>query len=130
MRRLLAAANGGVEPDVQFVPHSGPFVRGIHATVRMTLKEPGTADDLAALASAAYAGSAFVRAGTTPPRMAEVVGTNRARLGIAARGRTLVVTSVIDNLVKGAAGGGIQWLNRLMGWPEDRGLAVPGPGWF
>ncbi len=130
MRRLLAAASGGREPDVQFVPHSGPFVRGIHATVRMTLKADHSAEDLAALASRFYADGSFVRVATTPPRLSEVVGTNRARLGVAARGRTLVVTSVIDNLVKGAAGGGIQWLNRLLGWPDDRGLIVPGPGWF
>ena len=130
MRRLLAAACGGREPDVQFVPHSGPFVRGIHATVRMTLKAPRTSEALAAAAAAFYADSPFVRVGTTPPRLTEVVGTNRARIGVAARGRTLVVTSVIDNLVKGAAGGGIQWLNRLLGWPDDRGLSVPGPWWF
>lgn len=130
MRRLLAAACGGVEPEVQFVPHSGPFVRGIHATVRMTLTEPRSAADLATAAAAFYAASPFVQVGTVPVRLAEVVGTNRASLGVAARGRTLVVTSVIDNLVKGAAGGGIQWLNRLLGWPDDRGLRVPGPGWI
>jgi N-acetyl-gamma-glutamyl-phosphate reductase len=130
MRSLLAAANGGREPDVQFVPHSGPFVRGIHATVRMTLREAASAEALARIASDAYAGGTFVRAGTTPPRLTDVVGTNRARLGIATRGRTLVVTSVIDNLVKGAAGGGILWLNRLLGWPDDRGLTLPGVGWF
>jgi N-acetyl-gamma-glutamyl-phosphate reductase len=42
----------------------------------------------------------------------------------------VVLTSVIDNLVKGAAGGGIQWLNRLHDLPDDTGLAVAGLGWY
>lgn len=130
MAMLLGAARGGAEPDVAFVPHSGPFVRGIHATVRMTLKAPATADAMAAVAAAAYADAPLVHVGTTPPRMVEVVGTARCRLGVTARGRTLVVTSVIDNLAKGAAGGGIQWMNRQFGLPDDCGLALGGTGWL
>lgn len=130
MRALLAGAAGGVEPDVEFVPHSGPHVRGIHATVRMTLRAPVPAADLAERIGAFYAGGPFVRVSTDPPSLTEVVGTNRCRLGVAARGRTVVVTSVIDNLVKGAAGGAVQWMNRLMGLPEDAGLRLPGLGWY
>lgn len=130
MKMLLGRARNGAEPDVQFVPHSGPFVRGIHATLRMTLKAPAPADALLARVKEVYSKSAFVSATLEPPKLADVVGTNRCRLGIAARGRTLVVTSVIDNLVKGAAGGGVQWMNRLFGLPEDAGLRLPGLGWF
>jgi N-acetyl-gamma-glutamyl-phosphate reductase len=39
------------------------------------------------------------------------------------------VTSVLDNLNKGAAGGALQWLNRLLGFPEDTGLTAPAAGW-
>jgi len=131
MRGILgAAAPNGQEPDVEFVPHSGPFVRGIHATVRMTMKSGTTAEAAARIAADAYEGSPFVRVGTSPPKLTEVVATNRVRLGIAVRGRTLVVTSVIDNLTKGAAGGGIQWMNRVLGLPESTGLLIPGPGWI
>ena len=130
MRILLGRAIGGREPDVQFVPHSGPFVRGIHATLRLALREPAAAADLVQAAAAFYSGSPFVRVSAEPPRLTEVVGTNRCRLGVAVRGRTLVVTSVIDNLVKGAAGGGIQWMNRLFGLPDDEGLRLPGLGWY
>ena len=42
---------------------------------------------------------------------------------------TIVVTSVLDNLLKGAAGGTIQWLNRLLGLAETEGLSAPAPGW-
>lgn len=130
MAMLLGAARDGVEPDVAFVPHSGPFVRGIHATVRMTLKAPASAAEMAAVAAQAYAGAPLVHVGTTPPRLVEVVGTNRCVLGIATRGRTLVVASVIDNLAKGAAGGGIQWMNRQFGLSDACGLGLGGPGWF
>ncbi len=129
MRLLLAPACGAVEPDVEFVPHSGPFVRGILATVRLQLVEPMPAAALAAAVAEFYRGAPFVRVTTAPPRLSEVVGTNACRLGVAARGRTAVVTSVIDNLVKGAAGGGVQWMNRLLGFDEDAGLRLAGIGW-
>jgi N-acetyl-gamma-glutamyl-phosphate reductase len=137
MRLLIGAACRGCEPDVEFVPHSGPFVRGIHATVRLSLREPVASADLAARVNAIYAeraraagGAPFVVASTTAPKLTEVVGTNRVRLGVMTRGRTLVVTSVIDNLTKGAAGGAVQWMNRLFGLPDTTGLELPGLGWF
>lgn len=130
MRMLLGRAAGGEEPEVEFVPHSGPFVRGIHATLRMSLHAPASAPDLVERVRAFYGASPFVRVGLALPRLTSVVGTNRCAVGIATRGRTLVVTTVIDNLVKGAAGGGLQWLNRLFGLPDDTGLGAPGWGWF
>jgi len=135
MRKLLAVVNGGREPEVEFVPHSGPFVRGIHATVRLRLREeppPGAhfVSELVERVNDLYGEKSFVHATAAPPRLTEVVGTNKCRLGIAQRGKTLVVTSVIDNLTKGAAGGAIQWMNRLFGMNERLGLDLPGLGWF
>ncbi len=130
MRRLLGLVRGGWEPEVQFVPHSGPFVRGIHATLRMTLRQPMNAEELVARANAYFETSPFVRASLELPKLTDVVGTNRCRIGVSARGKTLVVTSVIDNLIKGAAGGGIQWMNRLFELPEDAGLRLGGLGWY
>jgi N-acetyl-gamma-glutamyl-phosphate reductase len=130
MRRLLAPACGGLEPEVAFVPHSGPFVRGIHATLRIPLREPLAASDLARRLAEFYRDAPFVAVSTAPPRLTEVAGTNRCRIGVATRGRTAVLFSAIDNLVKGAAGGGVQWLNRLFGLPDDTGLRLPGLGWY
>ncbi len=129
MRALLAAACGGVEPEVEFVAHSGPFVRGIHATLRLTLVRAMPAAEVAGAINAFYDGAPFVSAAEDMPRLGEVVGTNNCRLGVATRGTTVVVTSVLDNLVKGAAGGGVQWMNRLFGLDEDTGLRFPGLGW-
>ncbi len=72
----------------------------------------------------------FVDVLAAPPRLQDVVGTNRCRLAVAADAETLVVFSAIDNLVKGAAGGGIQWMNRLLGYDETAGLTTPGLGWL
>ena len=124
MRQILAPA------EVEFVPHSGPFVRGIHATVRLTLREPVAAEAAVDVVNRFYGGGSFVTASTDTPSLTEVVGTNRCRIGIATRGRTLIATSVIDNLVKGAAGGGIQWMNRLFGLHDAEGLRLPGLGWY
>jgi N-acetyl-gamma-glutamyl-phosphate reductase len=59
----------------------------------------------------------------------EVVASNYAHLSAAADGRTIAVMCAIDNLVKGAAGGALQWMNRMLGLPETTGLAQPAPGW-
>jgi N-acetyl-gamma-glutamyl-phosphate reductase len=127
MRNLLGAARAGTAlPVVDFVPHSGPFVRGIHATLFLELEKPASAEDLAERVNAFYGVGSFIRASATPPKLTEIVGTNRARIGIMTRGRTLVLTSVVDNLTKGAAGGAVQWMNRLFDHDDQTGLRLPG----
>ena len=53
----------------------------------------------------------------------------RIEPAIAANGRTVAVMCAIDNLTKGAAGGAVQWMNRMLGLPETAGLTAPAPGW-
>lgn len=130
MRALLGAMNAGREPEVEFVPHSGPFVRGIHATVRIPLESAANQEDLIERATRFYAGAPFIKVGADAPRLSDVVGTNRCHMGIAVRARTLVVCAALDNLVKGAAGGAVQWMNRLLGLGETTGLVLPGLGWY
>jgi N-acetyl-gamma-glutamyl-phosphate reductase len=126
----LAETATGIRPSVHFVPHSGPFSRGIHATIQGKLRSPLSADSIRAELREFYAGSTFVRVVPAPPRVKDVAGSNYAHLGVAADGETVAVFSVIDNLLKGAAGGGMQWMNRLLGFPESTGLTEPGPGWI
>jgi N-acetyl-gamma-glutamyl-phosphate reductase len=124
-----AAAATGVTADFAFVPHSGPFARGIHATVQATLtRAADTAAVLAALRGF-YAGSPFVRVTDGAPRIKDIAGSNYATLSAAANGRTVAVMCAIDNLTKGAAGGAMQWMNRLLGLPETAGLTAPAAGW-
>jgi N-acetyl-gamma-glutamyl-phosphate reductase common form len=123
------AAEAAAPCAVHFVPHSGPWARGIHATVHGRLSAPASAAELRAALAETYAGSPFVEVVDAPPRLKDVVGSNRARLAVALDGEVFVVMSVLDNLVKGAAGGALQWLNRLLDLPEDAGLRLPGPAW-
>ena len=63
------------------------------------------------------------------PHLKDVAGSNYAFISGAANGSTVAVMCVVDNLVKGAAGGGMQWLNRVFGFPETLGLSAPAAGW-
>lgn len=127
MQRLLGREASA--PHVCFIPHSGPFARGIHATLVGRLAAPVDADALLQVFRDFYATSPFVRVSASPPALKDVVGTNDARIGLAVEGRDVVVLAVIDNLTKGAAGGALQWMNRLFGWEATTGLALAGTGW-
>lgn len=124
-----ARSASGVEADFSFVPSSGPFARGIHVTVQAPLR---TAMDSARVIGALrdyYAHAPFVRVTDEPPRVKNVVASNYAHLSAAANGRTVAVLCTLDNLTKGAAGGALQWLNRMFALPETTGLLLPAPGW-
>lgn len=117
------------EASVHFVPHSGPFARGIHMTLQTTLSGPANLDTLSELYTHFYAGQPFVHVCGDMPKLKDVVASNYARLGIATNGRAVTVLCVIDNLVKGAAGGAVQWMNRLWSLPETDGLLTAPPAW-
>jgi N-acetyl-gamma-glutamyl-phosphate reductase len=125
----LAKAASGIDAEYAFVPHSGPFARGIHATVQARLKSPRDSAALVGFLREFYAGAPFVRVLDHAPRVKDVVTTNYAHLSAVANGRTVAVMSVVDNLNKGAAGGAVQWMNRLFGFAETSGLTAPAPGW-
>lgn len=110
-----------------FVPHLVPMSRGIHSTLYARLKKP--VDDLQGLFARRYAGEAFVDvlpAGEHPDTRS-VRGANVCRISphLAPDGETVVVLSVIDNLVKGASGQAVQCLNLMFGLPESLGLEAP-----
>jgi N-acetyl-gamma-glutamyl-phosphate reductase len=119
----------GVEAQFNFVPHSGPFARGIHVTVQASLKGAlSTAQALEALRTF-YKDCPFVRVAESAPRVKDVATSNYSNLSAVTNGNSIAVMSVLDNLNKGAAGGAIQWMNRLLGIPETTGLTAPAPGW-
>jgi N-acetyl-gamma-glutamyl-phosphate reductase len=125
----LAKQASGRETKVHFVPHSGPFARGIHVTVQAKASKPVTAQALRKIYAKAYANAPFVQVVDSTPRIKNVVASNQCHIGVATDGDSVVVMAVIDNLVKGAAGGAVQWMNRLWGLPETAGLDMPAPGW-
>ena len=125
----LATAASQVKAEFNFVPHSGPFARGILVTIQATAVRPIKTPELLAALTQFYQGKPFVRVGSDMPHVKDVAGSNYAFVSGAANGGTIAVTCTIDNLVKGAAGGGMQWLNRLFGFDESTGLTAPAAGW-
>ena len=107
-----------------FVPHLTPMIRGIHATLYAILSAPGI--DPQALYEQRYANEPFVDVmpASSHPETRSVRGANVCRIAIhrPQERDTIVVLSVIDNLVKGAAGQAIQNFNLMFGLPETLGL--------
>ena len=123
----VCEAVSGVRPELRFVPHSGPFARGIYVTMQAGLKPSVSAKQLRDVFAETYADAPFVHLTDGPPKLKDVVGGNHAHIGLAASRGSVAVFVVLDNLVKGAAGGAVQWMNRLYGLEETAGLMAAGP---
>lgn len=126
IRQGLNIAAGG-EVGLTFVPHLIPMLRGIHATLYATLlPSSATETDLQTLYEQRYVSEAFVDVlpAGSHPETRSVKGANTCRIAIhrPQDGDTVVVLSVIDNLVKGAAGQAVQNMNIMFGLPEITGL--------
>lgn len=123
--QLSLAVGGNVV--IQFNPHLAPMRRGIATTITVPAAAGATIESLYAAWRAAYAGRPFVSvlpAGETPDT-AYTVGTNRVDIAAVFDARTgnFVLTSALDNLVKGASGQAVQIMNLWLGYPETAGLA-------
>lgn len=123
IRQGLAAVSGH-RVNLTFVPHLVPMIRGIHATLYGSLVNVET--DLQALFENRYADEPFVDVlpAGAHPETRSVKGANLCRIAIhrPQGGDRVVVLSVIDNLVKGAAGQAIQNMNLMFGLAETTGL--------
>jgi len=110
----------------RLISHSGPFVRGIHATLHAQLAEP--CRDGNGHLSRRFAGRPFVRVLAAPPQLTQAVGSNFALLHARTSddGREIEVMCVIDNLIKGAGGQALQAMNLALGLDERAGLTAPG----
>jgi N-acetyl-gamma-glutamyl-phosphate reductase len=114
----------GASVGLTFVPHLTPMVRGIHATLYARLEDPHV--DLQALFEVRYREEAFVDVlpAGSHPETRTVKGANHCRLAVhrAPGEPVVVVLSVIDNLVKGAAGQAVQNMNIMFDLEERTGL--------
>ena len=127
IRQGLSVA-AGQQVGLTFVPHLTPMIRGIHATLYGRLKPGVDASDLQGLYEKRYAGEAFVDVmpAGSHPETRSVRASNLCRIAVhrPQGGDTVVVLSVIDNLVKGAAGQAVQNLNIMFGFDEETGLDI------
>jgi N-acetyl-gamma-glutamyl-phosphate reductase len=115
----------GREVGLTFVPHLTPLIRGIHATLYGRLRKEC---DLQALFEERFAGERFVDVlpAGSHPETRSVRASNTCRIAVhrPQGGDTVVVLSVIDNLVKGAAGQAVQNMNLMFGFDESCGLEL------
>lgn len=120
---ILSSAAGG-DVTVSFVPHLLPITRGIYTTTHATLADGITMERVTALYREYYASHPFVRLTRQIPQIISVLRTNFCDIGLFHEPRTnqLIITSVIDNLVKGAAGQAVQNMNLMFALPETAGL--------
>ena len=118
----------GKSVGLTFVPHLTPMIRGIHATLYGQLLGDTSLEDIQALYQSRYADEVFVDvlAQGTHPDTRHVRGSNNCQMAIhqPQGGRTIVVLSVIDNLVKGASGQAVQVMNLMFALPENTGLRI------
>lgn len=115
--------------DLVFTPHLIPVARGILSTVYARLDSSSLdSSGLRQIYQDYYAKEEFVQVAQEGelPETKWVRGTNRCFLGVTANEGKAVIVSVIDNLVKGAAGQAVQNMNLLFGLPENAGLKQPG----
>lgn len=115
----------GQEIGLTFVPHLTPLIRGIHATLYARLTEDV---DVQALFEKQYCNERFVDVlpPGSHPETRSVRGSNQCRVAVhrPGNGDTVVVLSVIDNLVKGAAGQAVQNMNIMFGFAETTALEL------
>ena len=104
--------------QLTFIPTSGPFTRGIHSTAFVTLKTSKPKAEITSLFEKAYKSQPFVRIKDSV-QLADIVGSNFCDIAIHFQEETLVIQSVIDNLIKGAAGNALQNFNIVFGLDED-----------
>jgi len=127
-QELSAAAGRSVR--LTFAPHLVPLSRGMEATIYLMPPANTGLREVVELLRETYADEPFVKvlAEGKLPGVRDVVGTNLCRIGCTddPQGGRLVLVSVIDNLVKGAAGQALQNMNLMLGLPETAGLEAPG----
>lgn len=128
IKQGLEAASGS-DVGLIFVPHLVPMIRGIHATLYAELTD--AAVDVQTLYQNRYATERFVDVlpSGSHPDTRNVRGSNRCQIAVHRppnSATTVVILSVIDNLVKGAAGQAVQCLNLMCGWDEGLGLSAVG----
>ena len=121
------------KPRVTFTPHLVPMTRGILSTCYASLLPASVPSSDAAVSAVRdlyrdfYTTEPFVRVADSPPATKQTRGNNMCLVYPTVDGRTdrLIVVSVLDNLVKGAAGQAIQNMNAMLGFPETMGLDAP-----
>jgi N-acetyl-gamma-glutamyl-phosphate reductase len=122
IRQSLRQVQGHLDVDIDFIPYRGDFARGIFCTAVIRTKAP--ADEVIEAYKEFYANAAFTHYSDKSLDLKQVVNTNKCLVHIDAFPNKLLVTSVIDNLLKGAVGQAVQNMNLMFGIDERLGLRL------
>jgi N-acetyl-gamma-glutamyl-phosphate reductase len=122
----LKQLQNGFEKEINFIPYRGNFTRGIMANVY--LDYDGTQEEADAIFEEYYVEHPFCTISKSPIDLKQVINTNKCLLEIQKHGNKLLITSIIDNLVKGASGQAVQNMNIAFGFPETTGLNLKSVG--
>ena len=125
IRQTISAVQAA--PKIHFIPYRGNFSRGIMANVYTNFA--GSQEEAENMFDAFYQNSPFVFRSSQPVDVKQVVNTNKCLLHLEVHEGQLLITSVIDNLLKGASGQAVQNMNLMLGWDEDAGLRLKSGRW-
>lgn len=112
----------GLMAPMAFTTHLLPVARGIYTTSTIHLKKELDEADIKAQFNMVYKDKYFVRMREVPPKLTWVTYTNFCDINLSLSGKTLVITSALDNLVKGASGQAVQNMNQMFGWNDCLGI--------
>lgn len=119
---LMSVSGNKKSPTINFVPWRGDFTRGIFITSQ--LKCPETLPELYFQYDKFYKGHPFIKIVEEPVFLKQVVNTNNCFINLEKAGDTLVIHSILDNLLKGASGQAVQNMNLIFGLEETAGLRL------
>jgi N-acetyl-gamma-glutamyl-phosphate reductase len=123
---MVISSFQGAKPTVNFIPYRGTFTRGIMANVYT--KFSGTLEEAKTLYRNYYAEHPFTHISDSPVDVKQVVNTNKCLISLEVHEGNLLITSVIDNLTKGASGQAVQNMNLMFGLEETAGLRLKSVG--
>ncbi len=123
---MVISSFQGAKPTVNFIPYRGTFTRGIMANIYT--KFAGTLEEAKMLYRDYYAEHPFTHLSDSPVDVKQVVNTNKCLISLEVHEGNLLITSVIDNLTKGASGQAIQNMNLMFGLDETVGLRLKSVG--
>ena len=122
IRQSLKQVQGYLDASIDFIPYRGDFARGIFCTAVIKTKAP--ADDIVAAYKEFYQDAAFTHYSDKAIDLKQVVNTNKALVHVDGFEGKVLVTSCIDNLLKGAVGQAVQNMNLMFGIDERTGLRL------
>ncbi len=122
IRQSLTSLQPDFDNAINFIPYRGDFTRGIMANVYTPFG--GSLDEAKALYASYYESHPFTHLSDAPIDLKQVVNTNKCLLHVETHDGQLLITSVLDNLIKGASGQAVQNMNLVFGLPEDTGLRL------